>query len=1661
MYMTCTDLITDRTSSNQLSANSSTDQLCPIFDSNTDGYTVPTTDIFSTTIVTDRQQLNILRVLDPDLSPNLQQQKETAAAAGRRKASKPLKGSESTAYQRQLREQQESRQDNTDFEVLSRTCRLITFIFDTGASTTIVDVDLNKYLSNVSRSNVSISGFHGSTSVDGDKYGTLHCFPLSDTEQLPIKITCDTAPGVNQPLCSFTKFYETLDYNLQIVQHDDRFPDNHNLNFVGMYKRDHDNPDIWTDKIPFTYDSAKSQWILELAVGVNDTDAKKFGAVVSRIRDRRMTPFASAHFIDADCQSISFDDIPLVQALLAPVNTRISELEALMSTADTADDIDEGDPRSLNLGKFASMSAKQLHEFLGHYGHLPGCLHCMQVKKSLNRIFKNPRPKHDPRPGHTWDCDICYWSFTGISRRGFKYTLIMKCRCTGVIFVINLCTRDEVSEAMFEFISQLRADPRFAQDGYPIFNRLHLDLAGEFLGNAFKDMLKRLDIHEVHYSDPNRKEDHGHAEFAVKQIELQTKKQMAMTSSPVEFFCYHVEHAAKVISRLPLKRNIHSMSGDAIRPLEQLTMFAKKDCISRRDCDNDLLHMEVPCQLALINDKSTKGSDIDRISRCSWAFVLGTKDILTGAHAATNPGHLTLFETFLGTQRSSKSFTILRLAEGQNAWSTMGKTPPGPLAESALRRQGDDNFPAVTIIKLPFVIEPMVPNPSILGLQMHNTPLHGQPAVKMFDMLGRILLTDPTTDELRTGQLALPDILEQLGIGEQNSVEYHSSEYQRQLLQSPTHCKQFIGRSVYQYFEVDTEPPGKYEGKIVSHHHSPNDGNLWRVVFPAIGNNNQCTVDYDEDEMMDYCIDADATGVITADNITMLIKDAEAKYLPLSDFQTISTRNGDTFAKICDRMLIPKCDRHIYYDWTCSIFGYGPANSDHPDAVLFDSPFVDSESNKLKSNGPKFKAKTLFPIPSGASWLDIKLKYDKQSTYANPAFVNSRTCATVLQAEAESCRLKYKDTSPLQNFGGCIPNSWHEREAKEHNDLQSILLSTPEGVQEKTHVNFVRCLLDTTVPIWESAMALSAEDKSELADLISKHVPHNPYVNASGKIQPPTSLSNAMTRSDWPLWEFGYRQELKSFADLKVHSAPMTLSQCRALGKHMSPVRSHWIFDSKYCIKTEVFLKSKGRWVIDGTTRAMRYNEHFWESFSPAPNPIATRIMQSVACGYDKKRYAADVEVAFLKSLLKPHEQIIVRLPDGQETTNADGELCRYVILYRGQYGTKCAAFYWSRTRDAWLLDKFSAEPYTIRQLDIEKCLFVITNTVTGAVTHLLIHVDDIDCIADDDADAQYIFGQMHLEWGIKMTDPDMMLGIQRRLTTVDGVRYLEMIMPTYITDMYNEWSAVMAQRSKPIKKSLPSTPFPDGEQLSVIGTERFPKPPDAEIAAVTPDMQKFTGQLLWVARMIMPDCLFASSQFGRVVTSGSTKVLDECAMHTLRYLYSQRDRGIRFRSDGCRSIRALYDASDNPDPKDGKSQYGYSVMLFDGPICAVSKKTTRVGTSSTHNEFIAQSELAKTCVYIQDLLTQMGFPECCDGPVPAGGDNVTATSQLSQERITERNRFYLTDLHFLREIFELGRFMPYWIHGAVNGAGVRQKGRTVQGHGGVQGRGTGPHWER
>ena len=282
------------------------------------------------------------------------------------------------------------------------------------------------------------------------------------------------------------------------------------------------------------------------------------------------------------------------------------------------------------------------------------------------------------------------------------------------------------------------------------------------------------------------------------------------------------------------------------------------------------------------------------------------------------------------------------------------------------------------------------------------------------------------------------------------------------------------------------------------------------------------------------------------------------------------------------------------------------------------------------------------------------------------------------------------------------------------------------------------------------------------------------------------------------------------------------------------------------------------------------------------------------------------------------------------------------------------------------------------------------------------------------------------------------MLGVERRLTIVNDTRYLEFLIPTYISNLHAEWAAKWKELDRPLSETALEIPMPANTILSVAGTEKHPRPSDAEIAETTALHMNLTGQI-WLARMCFPELLFSCSQLSHVLSASGWTAL-EFGMQMIRYAYSQRDRGIISRNDGHPKVQASFDASDNPDPKDGKSNYGFSIHLFDGPLHAISKKTTRVGTSSTHNEYIAQAEMAKCLVYIQNLFIEMGFPEICDEPTPAAGDNYTATTQLAEGRLTERNRFYITDYHYCVEIFERGLFAPYWVRTNRNGADIYTK---------------------
>ena len=118
--------------------------------------------------------------------------------------------------------------------------------------------------------------------------------------------------------------------------------------------------------------------------------------------------------------------------------------------------------------------------------------------------------------------------------------------------------------------------------------------------------------------------------------------------------------------------------------------------------------------------------------------------------------------------------------------------------------------------------------------------------------------------------------------------------------------------------------------------------------------------------------------------------------------------------------------------------------------------------------------------------------------------------------------------------------------------------------------------------------------------------------------------------------------------------------------------------------------------------------------------------------------------------------------------------------------------------------------------------MFATTNTSSKTANHHL-HVDDIDTISDYNEDVDYIYGRIHKRFGISRCDPAIMLGVERRLTIVNDTRYLEFLIPTHISNLHAEWAAKWKDKALEI-------PMPANTILSVAGTEKHPRPSDAEI---------------------------------------------------------------------------------------------------------------------------------------------------------------------------------------------------------------------------------------
>ena len=425
------------------------------------------------------------------------------------------------------------------------------------------------------------------------------------------------------------------------------------------------------------------------------------------------------------------------------------------------------------------------------------------------------------------------------------------------------------------------------------------------------------------------------------------------------------------------------------------------------------------------------------------------------------------------------------------------------------------------------------------------------------------------------------------------------------------------------------------------------------------------------------------------------------------------------------------------------------------------------------------------------------------------------------------------------------------------------------------------------------------------------------------------------------------------------------------------------------------------------------------------PPLASTRLLQALSIGASlpaaetsddtvstMKPMCFDVNTAFLHSKMPQEDKVAVRMPVGLRKVRDDGQE-EYHLLERVVYGLPQSGKCWHKELSSWMATEFNKDGWSCRRLRTEPSWYVIISP-RGLQTWMLCHVDDVEAMTQSTADGLLIAERFHKRFGIRMVDPNEMLGVRRERITKNGITTLRMTQTAYVEELYNTFKDHAPSREV-------ATPFPENEYLS-LADEPSPDPDEIK-EMIDIGYQVLVGGLLWIARNSAPDLSFAVSMLQRVMSAPTRRAWKAC-LHTLKYAYLTRHRGIQYTSSGNDKMQMWYDSSHKADNADGKSQYGTVCMLQDGPISWSSKKHKAVGRSSTMNEYMALGHAVIEAIHKRNVFRELGLD--VSTPTPCMGDNDQATSLAFEDRVTQGNKMIDLEYHYTKEKHEAGEIATF-----------------------------------
>jgi hypothetical protein len=448
-------------------------------------------------------------------------------------------------------------------------------------------------------------------------------------------------------------------------------------------------------------------------------------------------------------------------------------------------------------------------------------------------------------------------------------------------------------------------------------------------------------------------------------------------------------------------------------------------------------------------------------------------------------------------------------------------------------------------------------------------------------------------------------------------------------------------------------------------------------------------------------------------------------------------------------------------------------------------------------------------------------------------------------------------------------------------------------------------------------------------------------------------------------------------------------------------VTGKWVFRHK-TREDGSLERYKARWVVRGF--AQRPGIDFGETFSPVVKPATIRAVLTMACSRNWPVHQLDVKNAFLNGVLD--EQVYCYQPAGFVDEHRRDHVCK---LVKSLYGLKQAPRAWFKRFATFAI----TIGFTASRSDAS--LFILRRGSEAA--YLLLYVDDIVLTASSSTLLHALITKLKLEFAMKDMGPlHYFLGIRVRRTSrgffLSQEQYAEEIL----------------QRAGMVKCKTASTPV---DTLPKVAA-------DAGDPVADPSEYRSLAGALQYLTMTRPDLAYAVQQVCLHMhdpRDGHLAIIKRI----LRYVRGTTTSGLLLPASSSLDIVAYSDADWAGCPDTRRSTSGYCVYLGGALVSWSSKRQATVSRSSAEAEYRAVANAVADCVWLRQLLDELGssLPKA----TVVFCDNISAVCMSTNPVHHRRTKHIELDIHFVREKVALGELRVVHVPTTQQLADIMTKG--------------------